>query len=464
MGDIPTRKPTYEEIEARVKVLEAENAALRAQIGKLLRRVEELERAGKRQAAPFSKGPPKANPNPPGRKPGASYGRWFCRPQPEQIDETIDVPVLEACPSCGGAVGEIAVEEQYQVEIPEVRPIHRCFRLHVGCCQECGAVVQPRHPLQTSDALGAAAVQLGPNALALGALLNKGFGLSWGKVADFIGRAFGLKAARSTYCRGAERLARRAEPTYHAMVRTVGSSEVLNADETGWKVDGVLHWLWVFVARLVTVYRIAASRGADVIEETVGNFRGILCRDGWAPYASLEDAIHQSCLAHHLARAREILEVAVRGAARFPHAIMNVLKAALDLRDRRENMSERGFAVARGHIEARMDRLLAWQPTYAPNGKFARHLRNERPHLFTFLYHPEVEATNWPAEQAIRPAVITRKLSGGNRSDLGAHTQEILTSIIRTCCQQGRDAWNLLAGALCSSRPVDLGLVPVPAG
>jgi len=48
------------------------------------------------------------------------------------------------------------------------------FRIHVGHCQACGQRLQGRHPEQTSDALGAAAVQIGPNALGLAAELKHG--------------------------------------------------------------------------------------------------------------------------------------------------------------------------------------------------------------------------------------------------------------------------------------------------
>ena len=465
-GDAQSGERPRGDIEAENAALRREVASLKEQLAKALARIDELERAGKRQAAPFSKGPPKADPKRPGRKRGEQYGNWYCRARPTKVDETYDVPLPARCPECGCTdVDPLAVEEQFQTELPRVEPIVRRFRLHTGVCTRCGTPVQPRHPLQTSDALGAAASQLGPNALALGVDLNKAYGLSWGKVAAFIERAFRLKAAPSSYCRAAERLADRAEPTYEVMIRSVAEAPAVHADETGWKVGGHRWWLWAFVTKAVTVYRIEQSRGGDVAEEILGvDFAGLLGRDGWAAYDRLTEATHQSCLAHHFARAGEILKIACRGAARFPHAVIRVLKAALDLRDRRDEISEHGFAVTRGRIEHAMDRLLAWEPTWEPNAAFRNHLDSERPHLFTFLYHPEVEATNWPAEQAIRPAVITRKMSGGNRTARGAHAQEVLTSIVRTAVQQGRDCIDLFARAFCSPYPVDLGLAHGPSG
>jgi transposase len=433
--------------------------ALRAEIRRLLKRISELERAPKRQAAPLSKGPPKKKPKKPGRKKGKSP--WCQRAKPEHVDEAIEVPLPAGCPECGGELEHERVADQYQTDLPPIPPVTRHFQIEIGPCRGCGSRVQPRHPLQTSDALGAASVQLGPNVLALGGLLNKAYGMSWGKVASFIRRAFRIDATRSTFCRATvERLAPRAEPTYESLVREVREAPAAYADETGWKLAGERAWLWVFATDQTTVYKIARGRGFDVAAKVLGpEFSGILCRDGWAPYRRFTKALHQSCLAHHFKRASNILEVAKRGAARFGHGVLRTLKAALDLRDKRSEYSEHGFAVWRGRILAQMDRFLAWNPSYPLNDKFVRHLRRERDHLFTFLFHPEVEATNWRAEQAIRPAVITRKMSGGNRTSRGARAQAVLTSIVRTCTQRGHDAWEILIRYL-RGQPVVLARPP----
>jgi transposase len=461
-------KPTYEELEAELaaagkKITTADKkiAALEKQISKLLKRISELERAPKRQAAPFSKGPPKKKPKKPGRKKGKSP--WFSRAVPEHVDETLEATLPSCCPDCGAELEPVREADQYQTDLPPIQPVTRRFRIAIGRCTGCGKRVQGRHPLQASDALGAASVQLGPKVLALGSVLNKGFGLSWEKAASFISRAFGITGERSTYCRAAvDRLGPRAEPTYKALVDRIRQAPAVGADETGWKVGGERAWLWVFATREATVYDIAAGRGWEVASRTLGSdFDGLLCRDGWAPYRKFQSATHQSCLAHHFARAADILKVARRGAARFAHGILRTLKATLDLRDKREEYTAHGFAVWRGRLEAKLDRYLAWQPSYLLNAKFVRHLRRERPHLFTFLYHPEVDATNWRAEQAIRPAVITRKMSGGNRTQRGARVQAVLTSVIRTCSQQGVDAWASLI-RLLHGEAGDLKLLPEP--
>lgn len=85
--------------------------------------------------------------------------------------------------------------------------------------------------------------------------------------------------------------------------------------------------------------------------------------------------------------------------------------------------------------------------------RFAAHLIVELQGLFSFLFDPTIDATNWRAEQALRPAVVNRKVCGGNRSDHGADTQQVLASVIRTARQRGFNAGQVLVDLLHARRP-----------
>ena len=113
-----------------------------------------------------------------------------------------------------------------------MRPLVRRFDVHVGRGRRCGRRVQGRHPLQTADALGAAAVQIGPDAVATAAVLNKPFGLSFGKVSAFVAERFGWTVGPSAIVRALHRAATKALPTYAALVQTVRTSPMVVADET----------------------------------------------------------------------------------------------------------------------------------------------------------------------------------------------------------------------------------------
>jgi transposase len=425
------------------------------------------------------------------------------------VDEEIAVPLPGACPGCGGEVEFEREADQYQEDlVVPVRSHVRRFRVATGRCRCCRRRVQGRHLLQTSDALGAAGAQVGPNALALAAELSKELGLPASKVARLLAQLCGIAITAGGLYQALARLARAANATYGALVRAVRHSPAVAADETGWRVGGRRQWLWVFVGERVTVYLIAAGRGYEQAAVVLGeDFDGVLERDGWAPYRRFVHARHQTCVAHLLRRCGELIEDSHGGQARVPHAVRRLLLDMLALRDQHAEQLRRPddddvieghaveidspqlperdsprpgllgrmtglvrralpagehrpptpavdpLAVSCTELKARLEKLLASSPTHAPNRKLLAHLANEREHLFTFLDTPGVQATNWRAEQAIRPAVVNRKNWGGNRTWHGADTQQVLMSVIRTARQQDTDPVALLADLQRAAKP-----------
>jgi transposase len=470
-------RPSYEELltenqqlRQRVTELEEQVRQLTAQVRELTTQLQEAVRATKRQAAPFSKGPPQTNPKTPGRKAGADYGPKAHRPLPEQApDEIHDVPLPPACPDCGGPVREEHTEQQFQVEIPR-KPLVRQFDIHVGQCTACGRSIHPRHPLQTSQATGAAASQLGPDLQALIAIMKDKYGLSYGDIQGLLDDGFGISISRGGAAQVVQRAAQRSEPLYDRIGQIVRAGDTVYPDETGWKVGGRLQWLWVFVGQKVAYYVIRPSRGGEVLEEVLGrDYSGWMTHDGWAPYDGLEQAEHQQCVTHLLRRAKGLLERASRGAVRFPRAVQAFLLDALDLRDRRDvfSISPHGLAVAQGRLESRLEGLLGWRLSHEGNRKFRDHLARHADQILTFLYVWGLEASNWPAEQGIRPMVANRKVFGGNRTWAGAHAQEVLGSLFATCAQQTRDSLTLLSNLIRATQHQRAAylrhLLPVPA-
>ncbi len=450
--------------------LERQVAELEQRVAQLEQLLEKATRARKRQAAPFSKGKPKQDPKKPGRKPGENYGPKAHRPLPEQEpDEIINVPLPGQCPDCGGQTEEDHIDQQFQVEIPR-KPVVRRFDIHVGRCRGCGRRIQPRDSLQTSNALGAATSQLGPDLQALIALMKDKYGLSYGDIQGLLDEAFGISVTRGGAAQVVLRVAQCHEPAYEAIQQIVRCSDIVYPDETGWKIGGGLQWLWVFVTPTATLCVIRPSRGHDVPEAVLGaDYDGRMIHDGWSPYDFFKQATHQQCLEHLLRRAEGLLERATRGAVRFPRKVKKLLSEALALRDRRDRgaISVHGLAVARGRLRKRLDRLLEGNLSHCGNRKFQKHLAGHSDQILTFLYDPEIEATNWPAEQAVRPAVVNRKVFGGNRTAAGGHAQEILGSVFATLAKRALDALPFLSLIIrlpADQRPRRIHqLLPIPS-
>lgn len=438
---------------------EIERNRLRRENERLKEELEMARRRANRQAAPFSRGLPKEPPERPGRKGGAAYGPKAHRRPPPRVDVSHDAPLPAHCPDCGAAVHRDRVVSQYHEDLPVQRPVVHEFRVAIGHCRQCHRRVQGRHPLQTSDALGAAAGQLGPQAVALAVMLNKPCGLSFGRIVRLLRDRFGLTVTRGGLVQAVHRAARHTQPTYDALCAQVRASPVVTADETGWKVGGYPYWLWAVATRDTTVYAIEDGRGFAQAARLLGaDYAGVLQRDGWAPYRQFTQAAHQTCLAHLLRRCRTMM-------LDHPHhpfapQVQALLQAALATRagHRLGDVSDHGLAVARGHYVNRLSALLARRASrLADARRFAAHLRTEFDAVFSFLFDPTLDATNWRAEHALRPAVITRKMcGGGNRTTRGAHTQQVLASILRTAQQRDLDATALIVTALQAPRPAVL--------
>ena len=153
---------------------------LQRQIIELRTEIDQLKRGGKRQAAPFSKGPRVAEPKPPGRKPGAGPFRYREAPPPAAITALpVDVKVtLEACPACGGPLEEERVDFAYQTELPErFRPQVTQSRVWVCRCAVCGHTVRGQHPDLAPEHAGATAHRVGPRVLAAAPALPYGIGI-----------------------------------------------------------------------------------------------------------------------------------------------------------------------------------------------------------------------------------------------------------------------------------------------
>lgn len=284
---------------------------------------------------------------------------------------------------------------------------------------------------------------LGPRVLARAAELIFDFGLTRRKAARLLAQGFGLSVSPSGLQQAADRLAARLRPRYEGLKAALRQAAVVYADETGWYVGTAggepRAWLWVFCHREATIFQVERRRARAVITDQLGHdFAGVLVSDCLNIYDEATPR-QQKCYAHHLkaiSQARAKTEAAGCSTA-WLDDLRAVLKAALGLKRAAADLSVETYARYCARLEQRADAVLAaagrspWEQ--------AMHLRlsKQRDHLFVFLYTPEVEATNNRAERQLRPAVITRKLSCGNRSARGAQTWAVLASLAATARQQG---------------------------
>lgn len=220
-------------LTARVEELEEKVRELTDETERLRKKREEVEREGKRQAAPFRTDEEKrsSDPDPPGREEGheASY-----RQEPEQIDRRVDVP-MEDCPECGEAVTEVRPIRQVVEELPPIEPETVEVVTYRGECRECGTV-ETTHRLKTTEATGAAHAHLGPRAQAVALLLRQRHGLTMRRACGVLKDGFGLNLSPGGLAQMIQRCASRLEAEDERLLEATRSSEVQHVDETSWWV------------------------------------------------------------------------------------------------------------------------------------------------------------------------------------------------------------------------------------
>jgi transposase len=444
--------PSYQQLLIENQQLREHVARLELTVRDLQKRLEEAERSAKRQAAPFAKGEPKKRPKKPGRKKGDQHGPHAHRqpPPPEQVDETLDAPLPEQCPDCGGKVIEDHLDQQYQTEIPR-RPIIRQFHIHCGRCQQCGKHVRGRHSLQTSDATGAARSQLGPDAQATVVYLNKRAGMSYGKIADTFHTCYGITLTPGAGAQIVRRAGQILQPVYEQIKEHIQNSKHLTPDETGWRIGGHPAWLHDWVGDDgATLYAIDPQRSADLLEKVIGiDWSGSMTHDGFSSYDRFADAVHQQCVDHALRRARGLLKKHTGAAKMFPQQVIDLFHNALRRRDQLNQTGadeDRRGRAYEDYVQRLLD--LTERPRCNDlNDRFAKHLHKHVGEWFIFLLDPAIPATNHRAEQALKTPIVNRKVWGGNRTPAGGKAQSVTCSVLQTCRNRAVDAFTFLSNA-----------------
>jgi hypothetical protein len=351
------------------------------------------------------------------------------------------VPLI-ACPQCGKEVGPRRQVVQYIEELPVVRPRVIKLTTEEADCPCCQKAVRSTHPLQVSLAEGAAGVQLGPRALGVAAQLNKQHGLTVRKTCAVLRELFQLRLSPGGLTQALARVGEKLEPAYENLLARLRAGPCVHSDETSWWVGGPGYWLWVFANQGTTVYQVAKGRGRMIVAGALGQeFAGVLVSDCLATYDDVNPR-QQKCYSHHL---KAIKQAGEGNSSAWLDSVRGLLLDAMSLKRQPVTAAEK--AHCRAELEARIGQLLsAPRPTNLEE-KVRRRLEKQRDHLFTFLEVEEVEATNNLAERQLRPAVIARKVSCGNKTPHGAHTWEILTSLAATCRQRAESFTILVSQA-----------------
>lgn len=428
-----------EELLKRIAALEALVAELRQQLAERDARIAELEEELRRRGKnyrPKPNTPPKQSASDRRRKGKRRHGGFFrVAPQPSEVTHEHNV-YAEVCPHCQGTnlTPTKKPTDHIQVDLPEPKlEVHR-FRRHVMRCRDCGKTCQGRGDLELPGG------HIGPRARLIAAYARGHLGISLGKTEALFAEWFGLSESRPGVLGHVKWAGKLFAPVVEKLLTLLRDSDLVQADETGWRIDGKNVWAWCFSNPQLAVYLIREHRNRQVLFDALGQtLPGVLVSDFYAVYDGIA-CLKQRCLPHLLRTLHSLREVVpARSVSHFIQPVMNLLQDAIGLGKERGKLSARAFAERRRAIRDRLDGLILDKHPKQPDClRIWRRLFKYCGELLTFLDHPEVPSDNTACERDIRSVAATRADGGVNRTAWGATAFANIKSVIRTCQKQRR--------------------------
>lgn len=367
----------------------------------------------------------------PGQKPGHV---GMTRPMPDHIDEVIE-ECLQECPECHHALGNaIDVEEQVQEDIVPAHVRVRKYRRHKYCCGHCGKeVLASYHPEHVP--LG----YLGANVLIQAAILKYHHCLPYRKIRELFQELAGLTVSPGGISQALARISHWLGVEKAVLLEAIRGSPQLHVDETGWRLDGKKSWVWALVNKRLAYYHVDRHRSRKVLKTLLGpDFDGTIISDFFSVYLNLPYHM-QKCLVHLL---REFHDCAKTDrTAEFVRAyrkIRRLINDARRLRARYGQIPDGKYTRLRLRLEERLFEFTTAVYINKNLQRLSKRFVQSWLDMFRFLKDPSLDWNNNLAERLIRPNVIYRNRSFGNRSDRGAEAHGTIMSLMQTLRLQGQ--------------------------
>lgn len=432
------QKNRADKLEEKVKDLERENEKLQEELEKAKKQRDTYKDMVFKSNIPFAKQSKKRKRG--GQKGHQGYGRKVL-PVIDQYEQCH----ASFCPDCQSPLKRTTSIVTHTVtDIPaftETKPITTQYQIERQWCVNCHKEVRdnPSGVIPGS--------RLGINVLTIVLVWHYRMRLPFAKICEQLSFLYGISVSVGSLAHMVKKAREFLGHDYEKVLQEVRGSPVIHADETSWRVEGQTYWCWTAATNEATVYRIDDSRGKGIAQKLLANARGVLVRDDYGAYTNLP-LVQQSCWAHLLRKSHE--EVARDSASeeiKRLHAKLKDLFALLseDLAHP-FNKKERQewYLWYKQDIEK-----IATTPYQASDAKRIQvRIKNQTTNLLTALLYEGVPLTNNLAERAIRPMVVTRKISGGSKTETGAATHAVNMSIIETICKKKQPLLQTLQASL----------------
>jgi transposase len=444
--------------------LQAANQELQKRIQHLEESVQQLQKqlaAAKKDSSTSSKPPssdivkppkPAADPNESPRGLGGQPGHppHFRLPfSAEQVTDTF-LHCLSHCPDCGQLLEE-TTEPPRLVQQIDLQPITLTIAEHrsqTSWCAHCHKSVAAPFPGHIENG-----GLFGPQLTALVAYLKGVCHASFSTIRKFFRDVLRLSISRGYLAKVIGKVSAALDQPYEELLELLPEEKIINADETGHKLNGVPWWTWCFRAELFVLFHIDAHRSADVLMDILGKeFQGVLGCDYFGAYRRYMrecNIMVQYCLAHLIRDIKFLTTLPGRDAKAYGERLRQLVRELFAIIHEREQLPGK---VYQQRLQAKRVEIMAAGTTAVPQSKhcqtLAKRLQKHGDAYFTFITTPGIEPTNNLAEQAIRFVVIDRHITQGTRSEGGNRWSERIWTVMATCAAQGLSVYEFLNASI----------------
>jgi len=367
------------------------------------------------------------------KKPGAKLGHTpYFRPMPDHIDKVQYISVVR-CPECGGTelsekIQEIRLRTYEDIPVQKSEVVQ--LQIERRYCRTCKKLVET----PVTSVLPKA--RFGLRLMLIVVWFKIRYRMTEEAIPEVLETLFGIHLSEGEVIHILKQVATAFGPYYQNLIQEIRNAEARNIDETFWRINGENANLWVFVNKAITLYKIAFSRGHEVPLEVLGKkHNGVDIHDRFSAYKKLAQKTknpQQDCWTHILNNAEELHSYYPEEGTPIHQSLQEIYHAA-------KAYNHRGTGTDIHDLYNKMKEKLNQPYKSTHCHRFVMNLFEDKDDLFEFVKNPYVDGTNNLAERAIRPPVVARKISGGNRSEQGARNYEILLSVTQTLHQNGQN-------------------------
>lgn len=432
-----------EKLKKRIKELEEENKRLKEQKKRVEEEFEKYKAKypATKELPSFVKEDVKHEQKTPGQKNGH---KGYSRRIPERID-FIKPLEIDICPDCHGKLSETQeIRTRIVIDIPLTsQTINTKYEIHRKYCRQCKRIVEPEIPNVLPNS------PFGLNLMLFVVFLKMGMALPYNKIQQLLHTMYGLKISEGGLVNILSQMKEEFGEYYQTLQKKMRRIRTKHADESGWRVNGINHNIWLFINQEVALYKIRKSRGSEVPAEVLGKQRDktITC-DGFSAYSkfkSLAGCFIQLCWFHILKNSRKHKKNYPEEAALIHEQLKKIYKLA-------KSYNHEATDQQVENLKQEIKWLAYPVYTHQEVKGFLNTLLERIDDLFRFTQDKRVAGDNNLAERGLRKAVIIRKISNGSRSDNGAEILEVLMSVVETARLQKQNPLLFMHQIIASER------------